>query len=83
MRLEIDVGVGGAQRDALEGRDRPPELLARARVLGGAAQRLLRDAELDRAEAHQRAVEQPLDDLGAAARVAEHGVLRRASRPRA
>ena len=62
MRLGVDVAVGHALTDGLERADRPVELLAVGRVLGGDAQRLV--GTRPAASAHSadlRAVEQPVE----------------------
>ncbi len=58
-RLGVDVRVGGLERDALERRQRPPELLALRRVVGGHPQRALRHADLRRAQPDERAIQHP------------------------
>ncbi len=64
-RLGVDVRVGGLERDALERRQRPAELLALRRVVGGHAQRALRHADLRRAQPDERAIQHPPRARGA------------------
>ena len=64
--LDVDVAVGQSLRDGLEAADRPVELLAFARVLGGEFKRALEDTELKRGAAQRAQGAQPSDDLFAA-----------------
>src|SRR5215471_4124774 len=61
-RLDVDVGVGQPLRDCLERPDRPAELLAVPRVLGGQLERPLGDAQLEGAGSDGGARTEPVRD---------------------
>jgi hypothetical protein len=74
-RLDVDVGVGQTLRHRLERPDRPPELLAAARVLGRQLERPLEHPGLHRAHAHGAPRHEPVRHLGAAGHAAEYPVV--------
>ena len=79
--LRLDVRIGEPVRDRLVDADRPPELLARLRVLDGELEHLLRDTgrlERERRElrvARTSGIEELLAPPGTAGLFVEHGAV--------